>query len=117
MQQLKVLYGEGDAKAVAELSKAFAKAGYSVTTTIGRNEFEQQLRGGSYDVAVLGHTLTRDDRHHLPYMIRKAHPDAQILVLHASGKHPVVDLCMDSRRGERAIVEAIEELARRVVAA
>ena len=117
MEQLKVLYGEGDAKHLAALTAAFKKEGYQVTTTVGRSDFERQLAGAKFDVAVLGHTLSRDDRHHLPYMIRKAHADTQILVLHASGKHPEVDLAMDSRRGERAILEAIEQLAGRMVAA
>ena len=117
MEQLKVLYGEGDAKHLTALTAALKKAGFQVTTSVGRSEFQQKLAGAKFDVAVLGHTLTRDDRHHLPYMIRKAYADTQILVLHASGKHPEVDLAMDSRRGERAILEAIEQLAGRMVAA
>ena len=117
MEQLTVLYGEGDKKASAALAAAFAKEGFRVTLAVGRNEFEQKLGSGAYDVAVLGHTLTRDDRHHLPYKIRKAHPQCRILVLHASAKHHEVDLCMDSRRGEAAVVEAVEQLSGRVVAA
>ena len=117
MEQLKVLYGEGDARHLTALKAALTKAGFKVTTAVGRNDFQHQLAGTKFDVAVLGHTLSRDDRHHLPYMIRKANADTQILVLHASGKHPEVDLAMDSRRGEHAVLDAIEQLAGRLVAA
>lgn len=117
MERIKILYAEGDHRCLDPLAKAFAKAGHQITQAVGRDEFVRLLSSGSFDVAVLGHSLTRDDRHHLPYMIHKSQPDAAILVLHASGRHPAVDMSMDSRRGEQAVLAAVEELARRSVAA
>jgi hypothetical protein len=32
------------------------------------------------------------------------------LVLHASGKHPAVDMAIDSRQGEKAVIAALESL-------
>ena len=64
-----------------------------------------------YDIVVLGHTLNKDDRHHLPYMAKKTNSDTQVLVLHASGKHPAVDIAVDSRYGEKTVLNALESLA------
>jgi hypothetical protein len=59
---------------------------------------------------ILGHTLTRNDRHHLPYMAKKADETTRVLVLHASGHHHAVDKSLDSRDGENAVLDAIAEL-------
>jgi DNA-binding NtrC family response regulator len=105
------LYCESDANVQAEQSQTFVKAGYLVERAIGRAAAEQALMKGGFDVVVLGHTLTKDDRHHLPYMAKKGNRKTQVLVLHASGKHPAVDIALDSRDGEKAILAAISALA------
>jgi DNA-binding NtrC family response regulator len=108
-----VLYCENDRKVLDEQAKIFDHAGYAVERVQGRKEAELALKNGTYDVLVLGHTLTKDDRHHLPYMAKKSARHTQVLVLHASGKHHAVDLALDSRDGEEAIVAAINSLAER----
>lgn len=105
-----ILYCENDAKLLSAQSMLFEHAGYTVELVHGRAAAEQALRKGHYDVVLLGHTLTKDDRHHLPYMAKKSHDDTQVLVLHASGKHPAVDFSMDSREGEQAVVDALNSL-------
>jgi|SRR5690242_1677109 len=105
-----ILYCEADEKTLNHEAALFAKAGHHVVKVLGRKAMEEALRGVSFDVAVLGHTLTRDDRHHLPYMIKKSNRHTHVVVLHASGKHPAVDIALDSRRGERAVLEAIDSL-------
>jgi DNA-binding NtrC family response regulator len=109
--QSRILYCENDADLLNAQSKAFEKAGYTVECAQGRAASEQALRKGNYDVVVLGHTLTKDDRHHLPYMAKKSGEDTQVLVLHASGKHPAVDCAVDSRDGEKAVLAALSSLA------
>jgi DNA-binding NtrC family response regulator len=106
----KILYGEADATVQREQARMMEKAGYSVQLALGRREVEEAVRKHRFDVVVLGHTLNRDDRHHLPYMAKKANEDVQVLVLHASGKHPGVDASLDSRSGEKALVDAIAGL-------
>jgi DNA-binding NtrC family response regulator len=108
--QGKILYGENDASVLAARAKIFEKAGYTVVTATGRAGVQQALQNGTYDVVVLGHTLTKDDRHHLPYMAKKLGRETQVLVLHASGKHPAVDIAMDSRDGEREVLAALSSL-------
>jgi DNA-binding NtrC family response regulator len=106
-----ILYAEANAKAVDEQLKMFEKAGYAVVTAIGgRAAVEQAVKSNAYGLVILGHTLTKDDRHHLPYMIKKANSAARILVLHASCKHPKVDFALDSRDGERAVLKAVAQL-------
>jgi len=107
----KILYCENDAKVLAAQSAMFEKAGYNVERAEGRVAAEQALGKGGFDVVVLGHTLTKDDRHHLPYMAKKGNGDTQVLVLHASGKHPAVDFAMDSRDGEKAVLDGLRMLA------
>lgn len=107
-----ILYGENDGAVLASESKLFEQAGYSVTKAVGRAAIEQALKTGHYDAVVLGHTLTKDDRHHLPYMTKKSGRDTQVLVLHASGKHPAVDIAMDSREGPDEVLKALASLMR-----
>jgi DNA-binding NtrC family response regulator len=111
--QGKILYGENDAAVMASESRVFEQAGYTVAMAAGRLAIEQALRSGKYDVFVLGHTLTKDDRHHLAYMAKKSGRDVQVLVLHASGKHPAVDIAIDSREGHDGVLKALASLMER----
>jgi DNA-binding NtrC family response regulator len=106
----RVLYGEGDGDALLAHKSVMEKAGYAVETAVGRRAIEEAVRKTSYDLVVLGHTLTRDDRHHLPYMVKKASESTRVLVIHASGKHHAVDAAIDSRDGDRVLLEALAEL-------
>jgi DNA-binding NtrC family response regulator len=108
-----ILYCETDSSVLAAQSKMFVQAGYKVDRAVGRAAVVQALQQGSYDVVVLGHTLSKDDRHHLAYMVKKASRDTQVMVLHASGKHPAVDIALDSRDGEKAILAALNTLGQR----
>lgn len=106
----KILYGEGDEHALSDHKGVMEKSGYAVKTAVGRRAIEEAMRQDEYDVVVLGHTLTRDDRHHLPYMAKKANSLVRVLVIHASGKHHEVDAAIDSRDGDRVLLEALEGL-------
>jgi len=108
-----ILYCEGDSSVLAAQASMFEKAGYTVERAVGRAAVQQALAMATYDVVVLGHTLSKDDRHHLAYMVKKAQHEAQVMVLHASGKHPAVDVALDSREGEKAIISALAALGRR----
>ena len=116
MQKTAILYCEADAKVLSTQTKLFNHAGYAVVPIEGRKAMEAAVKAGGFDIAILGHTLTRDDRHHLPYMVKKGNPKANVIVLHASGRHPAVDIAMDSRRGEKALLEAIAQVAAEPVA-
>jgi DNA-binding NtrC family response regulator len=105
-----ILYCENEAEVMAVQKKMFERAGYTVECAQGRAAAEQSLRKGGYDVVVLGHTLTKDDRHHLPYKAKKSGEETRVLVLHASGKHPAVDFAVDSRDGEKAVLAALGAL-------
>lgn len=103
----KILCAEANPQVLSAQISMFNKAGYAVVPALGRATIEVALAQGTFDVVVLGHTLTKDDRHHLPYMAKKANPATRVLVLHASGRHPKVDLALDSRLGEAAVLEAV----------
>ncbi len=106
----KILYSENDVSVLSVQSKVFERAGYTVEIAQGRQLTEQALQKGIFDVVVLGHTLTKDDRHHLPYKAKKSSDATRVLVLHASGKHPAVDVALDSRDGEKAVLAALASL-------
>jgi DNA-binding response OmpR family regulator len=92
MSKLKLLYGELDEEVLASQTAELQKAGYTVQTAIGRKAVQDLLKKESFDLIVLGQTLSRDDRHHLPYMAKKAQSAAKVLVLHTDGsRHPYVD--------------------------
>ncbi|HYA95163.1 MAG TPA: hypothetical protein VEC95_02720 [Terriglobales bacterium] len=106
----KILYGESDPEVLAFEAATLNKAGYAVTTAAGRKEVEAALARERFDLVILGHTLTRNDRHHLPYMAKKSDEATRVLVLHFSGSHHAVDKALDSREGEKAVLNAIAEL-------
>ncbi len=105
----RILYGEAEADAFTH-TELFREAGYEVTEAVGRAGVQKAIEGARFDMVILGHTFTKDDRHHLPYSIKKLNPDTLLLVLHASGHHPKVDLALDSRRGDQVVLRAVSEL-------
>jgi DNA-binding NtrC family response regulator len=86
--KLNILYGEGDIEVATAQAGSMQKAGHQVTTAIGRKEIEAAVKKGWFDLVILGPTLTRNDRHHLPYMVKKAHEGLRVLVLHAAASSP-----------------------------
>jgi DNA-binding NtrC family response regulator len=97
MSKLKLLYGELNEEVLATQAAELEKAGYAVQSAIGRKAVQDLLKKESFDLVVLGQTLTRDDRHHLPYMVKKAQAGAKVLVLHTDGsRHPYVDGNIDT---------------------
>jgi DNA-binding NtrC family response regulator len=95
--KMKILYGEGEAELMAAQAAALEKAGHQVQTALGRKGVTEALKVGPFDLVILGGTLTRDDRHHLPYMVKKAQEGLRVLVLHTDGgRHPYVDENLDT---------------------
>jgi DNA-binding NtrC family response regulator len=106
----KILYGENDADVLASEAAKLQKAGYAITLASGRKEIEAALVREPFDLVILGHTLSKNDRHHLPYMAKKSDEATRVLVLHASGRHHAVDKSVDSRDGDQIVLDAIAEL-------
>lgn len=107
--KLRILYGEADAEAQADPTAAFQKAGHSVEPAVGRKAVVEALHKGEFDLVVLGPSLTRNDRHHLPYMVKKAQASAAVLVMHADGsRHPYVDACTDTGASIENVLARIE---------
>lgn len=106
--KLKILYGEGDSEVLASQAASMQKAGHHVTTAEGRRGVEEALQRDAFDLVVLGPTLSRNDRHHLPYMVKKSHEGTRVLVMHADGgRHPYVDKATDTGRSIESILETI----------
>ena len=72
---------------------------------------QEALNKGAFDLVVLGPTLSRNDRHHLPYMVKKANAATNVLVMHADGsRHPYVDACTDTGASLEHVLGKIESL-------
>jgi len=94
---LHILYSEGNAEALASQAVSIQKAGHQVETALGRKAVEEAVRTHTYDWVVLGATLSKNDRHHLPYMVKKAKQSTRVLVMHTDGEgHPAVDANLDT---------------------
>jgi DNA-binding NtrC family response regulator len=107
--KLKVLYGEGEEETLKEQAAAMEKAGHTVQQAVGRKGVEEALRNNAFDLVVLGGTLTRNDRHHLPYMVKKAKVETSVLVMHAdASRHPFVDACTDTGSSMETVLTRIE---------
>lgn len=97
MAKLKVLYGELNEETLAAQAESLQKAGYQVQPAVGRKGVQEALNAGTFDLVILGPTLTRDDRHHLPYMVKKSQKTTKVLVMHTDGsRHPYVDANIDT---------------------
>jgi DNA-binding NtrC family response regulator len=109
--KLRILYGEGDEDVLKQQAEALEKAGHTVQQVLGRKAAEEALKKSTFDLIMLGATLTRNDRHHLPYMAKKAHAEMSVLVLHADGtRHPYVDACVDTGASMENILNRIESM-------
>jgi DNA-binding NtrC family response regulator len=109
--KLKILYGEGDVEVISQQAASIEKVGHAVQQAVGRKAVQEALNKGAFDLVVLGPTLTRNDRHHLPYMVKKAHPQTSVLVLHADGsRHPYVDACTDTGADTEHVIARIDSM-------
>jgi DNA-binding NtrC family response regulator len=107
---IKMLYAESDEKVLATNASEMQKAGHHVTTALSRAEVQQQLRRDAFDLVILGATMSKDDRHHLPYMVKKSHEGTKVLVMHAGTHHHEVELAVDSGISMMLLLEKIAAL-------
>jgi len=109
--KLRILYGEGDGEILKAQAAAMEKAGHTVQQAEGRKAVEASLKTSRFDLVVLGPTLSRNDRHHLPYMVKKASGETSVLVMHADGsRHPYVDACTDTGASLENVLNRIEAM-------
>lgn len=109
--KLRILYGEGDADILKVQASAMEKAGHTVQQAVGRKAVQEALNKSNFDLVVLGATLARNDRHHLPYMAKKACAETSVLVMHADGsRHPYVDACTDTGSSMETVLSRIESM-------
>ena len=108
----KILYGEGDPEVLAAQAVSVQKAGHQVETAVGRKAVEEAVRKGKFDLVLLGPTLSRNDRHHLPYMVKKVSNATRVLVMHTDGeRHPYVDANTDTGRSIEDVVAKIAAMS------
>jgi DNA-binding NtrC family response regulator len=104
----RILLCEGDADAFDSQIAELQNAGHHVEKALERPGVMEALKRGSYDLVILGSTLSRNDRHHLPYMVKKCNRETKVLVLHADGnRHPQVDAFIDSGLSMDALLAAV----------
>ena len=109
--KLKILYGESNADAQAVTAGAFEQAGHAVEKALGRKAAVEAFSKGAFDLVVLGPTLSRNDRHHLPYAVKKVRAEVSVLVMHADGsRHPYVDACTDTGASVENVLARIEAM-------
>jgi DNA-binding NtrC family response regulator len=107
---VKILYGESDEHTLSAQAAEMTKAGHHVTTALNRQGVQEALRRDAFDLVILGATLSKDDRHHLPYMVKKAHKGTKVLVMHAGTHHHEVDAAVDPSMSMHRILEKIAAL-------
>ena len=104
---IKILYGESDGHTLSAQAAEIAKAGHHVTTALDRHGVQEALGRDAFDLVILGATLSKEDRHHLPYMVKKLHEGTKVLVMHASGRHHEVDATIDAGTSMQFVLEKI----------
>ena len=107
---IKILYGESDEHTLSAQAAEMAKAGHHVTTALNRQGVQEALHRDAFDLVILGATLSKDDRHHLPYMVKKSHEGTKVLIMHAGAHHHAVDGAVDSNLSMHLVLERIAAL-------
>lgn len=107
---IKILYAENDEKTLSTQADEMKAAGHHVTTVLNRRDVQAQLQKDAFDLVILGATLSKDDRHHLPYMVKKARQGTKVLVMHAGTHHHEVDAVVDANLSMHRILERIAGL-------
>lgn len=116
--KLRILYAEGDSEVLAKQSVTIEQAGHQVTPAEGRQQVQDTLKREAFDLVILGPTLTKNDRHHLAYMVKKAKPETRVLVTHTDGEgHPAVDATLETGRSMNALLEKIATMYPQAAAA
>ena len=109
--KLRILYAEGDEEVLKEQAAGMEQAGHTVQPALGRKAVDEAIRKSSFDLVVLGATLTRNDRHHLPYMVKKVSTETKVLVMHADGsRHHYVDVCTDTGSSLESVLNRIDAM-------
>jgi DNA-binding NtrC family response regulator len=108
--RIKVLYGESDERILTAQAAEMTKVGHHITTALNRRGVQEALTRDAFDLVILGATLSKEDRHHLPYMVKKAHEGTKVLVMHAGTHHHEVDAAIDSNLSMQRILEKIAAL-------
>jgi DNA-binding NtrC family response regulator len=111
VSKLKLLYSEGDAEVLASHAATIQKAGYQMETASDRKSVLAALRQNAFDLVILGPTLSKNDRHHLAYMVKKANKSTRVLVMHTDGeRHPAVDANLDTGCSIEAVLAKVATL-------
>jgi DNA-binding NtrC family response regulator len=106
--KLKLLYAEGDSEVLAAQAVTIEKAGHQVVQAEGRKPVLEALKREQFDLVILGPSLTKNDRHHLAYMVKKSQPGSRVLVMHTDGEgHPAVDATLETGSRLTAVLEQI----------
>jgi DNA-binding NtrC family response regulator len=108
---LRILYAEGDLEVLSAQAVILEKAGHQVTQVLGRKPVEEIVKRETFDFVVLGPTLSKNDRHHLPYMVKKANQSTRVLVMHTDGeRHPAVDTNLETGCRIESVLEKISAM-------
>jgi DNA-binding NtrC family response regulator len=107
---IKILYAESDENTLSGQAAEMKAAGHEVTTAVNRQDVQAALKRDAFDLVILGASMSKDDRHHLPYMVKKSHEGTKVLVMHAGTHHHEVDAVVDSNLSMQRILERIAAL-------
>jgi hypothetical protein len=100
--------------ALAMQGAVLRDAGYPVQTTATPAAIQKHFQAHDFDIVIFNHSLAFPDRKALARKIKTLRPQSGVLILHHSGAlgNPYVDLAVDSRLGPKAVLRALERLAR-----
>jgi len=115
---LKVLYTELNEEVLSAGAEELQKAGFSVQMAVGRQAALDAIKQSKFDFVVLGATLSRNDRHHLPFMAKKTDQAIKVVVMHTDGSgHHYVDANTETGESMDYLLRKISSLQPKAAAA
>lgn len=95
-------------------SLLFHSDGY-FSHAIALEDLASTLQTTAFDVVVMDHTLSAEERKTVVQIVRSVLPRSQTVALHSSARDCGADLAMDSREGAPAILERVAAMLNRVL--
>jgi len=107
--QIKVLFVGHEQRSRDTYSEVFHTAGYGVHA-VPVEALAITLKATNFDVLVMDHTLSEQERKAGIYIAHQLVPKMHTLVLHSSGTGCGADMVVDSREEASVILEALAKL-------
>ncbi|HKW74142.1 MAG TPA: hypothetical protein VJN64_01340 [Terriglobales bacterium] len=110
----RILNISSDASLLRTREELLKSEGVEVVSALGFEAAVQAAKACQYDLAILGHSIPREEKRKLAYEIKRCGAEIQLLSLqrHDSVPLPEADFSMDAAEGPAALIALVRKILR-----